>query len=88
MVLVSCLPSELTEHTTDRLVLGASTVGLSEPGSIASGGSGIHSTPSGLQSTVDPDAGLALLQEIAPNWVDSNLGLHPFSVNRFDAGPV
>ena len=63
-------------------------MGRSEPGFIASGGSGLLSAPLGLQSTVDPDAGLPRLQEIAPICVDSDHGLHPFSVNRFDAGPV
>ena len=40
------------------------------------------------RSTHALDAGLPGLHQIAPVYVDSGHGLHPFSVNRFDAGPV
>ena len=37
---------------------------------------------------MDPDAGFLRLWEIAPICMDSDHGLHPFSVNRLDAGLV
>ena len=61
------------------------------PGSAASSASGFLSTPSLPRSTHAPAAGLPVLPPIAPMApvrIDPGHGLHPFSVNRFDAGPV
>ena len=63
-------------------------MGWSTPGSVASSVSGLLLTPSLPQSTHAQDAGLPGLHQIAPVCVDSGHGLHQFSVNRFDAGPV
>ena len=73
------LPSPLhrsTVSTSDRPVLGVSTLSWSMPGSIASSVSGLLLHPSLLR------------MPMVPVCVDSSHVLHPFSGNRFDAGPV
>ena len=57
-------------------------------GSTASGWSGLPSTSSRLQSMCAPDVRLAVLPLMIPVRIDTDHGLHPFIVNRFDAGPV
>ena len=63
-------------------------VGGSTPGSVPSSVSGLLSQPSLLYSTHTLDASLQVLPPMVPVCVDSGHGLHPFSGNRFDAGPV
>ena len=85
---VSWLLSGQTEQLADGPVLGTSMVVGSTPGSVASSVSGLLSTLSLPQSTHAPDAGLLVLPLMALVRIVPGHGLHPFSVNLFDAGPV
>ena len=87
--MVWCRGCHLTEpNQTKRPAIGASTVGQSTPGSTNSTVSGLLLQPSLLHSSHAPDASVPVLPLKGSVCVDLSHGLHPFSGNSFDAGPV
>ena len=83
--LVSWLQSDQPDPSAARMVIDASMVCQSMPGSTSSTVSGMPSQQSLLQA---PDTGVTVLPPKGSICIDSSHGLHPFFWNRFDAGPV
>ena len=83
--LVLWLQSDRPDPATTQLVIGASMVGQSTPGSPPSTVSGILSQQSLPQA---PDTVVPALPPKGSICVDMSHVLHPFFGNCFDAGPV
>ena len=58
------------------------------PGSVVSSVSGLLSQPSLSHSAQAREVGLPVIPPMVPLCIDTGHGLHPFSGNRFYAGPV